>query len=487
MKKVSNTLNQKRIVVIVYIAAMFMAAMDGTIVNVALATISKEFAIPASATGGVNVGYLVSLALVLPIAGWLGDRFGTKKIFLLALGIFTISSILCGFANSMSQLNVFRVFQGAAGGLLTPVGMAMLFRTFPPEERVRVSRMIVLPIAIAPALGPIIGGFIVEYLTWRWVFFINLPIGIAALLFGILYLAEHKEPHTGRLDLFGFFLSAPGLALLMYALNQGPAKGWSSPVILITGISGLILFCLFVWAELRIEKPMLNLRLLSEKLFRKMLIISFFSSGGLLGILFVFPLMYQNAFHASALASGMTTFPEALGLMIASRMMPWTSKKIGARQVIWLGIILASIVLVLLGLSGSDTSPWFLRFLLFSFGIFLGHTVVTVQASVFTNIPSLSMGQAATLFNVQNRLGSAIAVAILASMIGIAENSVMNGNQLGETLMNPYQFAMFGSAGFLLAALLFALTVRKKDLEKITPKTSVVNHSENRKIMEAAK
>ena len=224
-------LNLKIVVSIVYVTAMFMAAMDGTIVNVALPTISNQFHIPPSATSGINVGYLVSIAVFLPMAGWLGDRFGTKKIFLIALSIFTFASVLCGFASNLLALNLFRVFQGAGGGLLTPVGMAMLFRTFSPEERPKVSRSLVLPIAIAPAIGPIIGGILVQQLSWRWVFFINLPLGIITLLFGFMFLVEHKESEAGEIDLPGFLLSAPGFSMLMYALIQGSSIGWSSPII----------------------------------------------------------------------------------------------------------------------------------------------------------------------------------------------------------------------------------------------------------------
>ena len=152
-------INPKVVVSIVYITAMFMAAMDATIVNVALQTISKELQVPPSAMGTVNVGYLVSLAVFLPISGWLGDRFGTKRVFLAALFVFTTASALCGIANDITSLNLFALCK-VLEGLLTPVGMAMLFRTFSPEERPKISRFIVLPIAVAPAVGPIIGGFL---------------------------------------------------------------------------------------------------------------------------------------------------------------------------------------------------------------------------------------------------------------------------------------------------------------------------------------
>ncbi|MGK0532213.1 MDR family MFS transporter [Bacillus sp. 'calajunan'] len=454
-------INPKVVVSIVYITAMFMAAMDATIVNVALQTISKELQVPPSAMGTVNVGYLVSLAVFLPISGWLGDRFGTKRVFLTALFVFTTASALCGIANDITSLNLFRIMQGAGGGLLTPVGMAMLFRTFSPEERPKISRFIVLPIAVAPAVGPIIGGFFVDQMSWRWAFYINLPFGIVALLFGLLFLKEHIEKSAGRFDSLGFVLSAPGFAMLIYALSQGPSKGWASEIIS-TGIAGIVFITLFIIVELRVKQPMLDLRLLKEPVFRKMSLISLFSSAGLLGMLFVFPLMYQNVIGVSALESGLTTFPEAIGLMISSQIVPWSYKKLGARKVISIGLICTAIIFVLLSFVNHDTNPWQIRALLFGIGIFLGQSVGAVQFSAFNNITPPSMGRATTIFNVQNRLGSAIGVAVLASILaGFGNNSVQNNAQ-SDFL--PYQAALIGSAIFLLVALLFSLRISDKEV-----------------------
>ena len=328
-------INPKVVVSIVYITAMFMAAMDATIVNVALQTISKELQVPPSAMGTVNVGYLVSLAVFLPISGWLGDRFGTKRVFLAALFVFTTASALCGIANDITSLNIFVLFKVLVGAL-TPVGMAMLFRTFSPEERPKIS---VYCVANCCRTGSRTNYWwlFVDQMSWRWAFYINLPFGIVALLFGLLFLAEHVEKSAGRFDSLGFILSAPGFAMLIYALSQGPSKGWISPEIMSTGIAGVVFITLFIIVELKVKQPMLDLRLLKEPVFRKMSLISLFSSAGLLGMLFVFPLMYQNVIGASALESGLTTFPEAIGLMISSQIVPWSYKKLGARKVISIG------------------------------------------------------------------------------------------------------------------------------------------------------
>lgn len=456
-------LSPKTALCIVYVAAMFTVAMDATVLNVALKTISQELQVPPAASGVLNVGYLVSLAVVLPAAGWLGDKWGIKRTFLLALALFTGASTLCGFAGSLTSLTVFRVAQGIGGGLLTPVGMAMLFRMFPPQERAKVSRSLVLPIAVAPAVGPIASGLLIEHLSWRWIFYAHLPIGLPALLFGIIFLKEHREQGAGSLDVRGLLLAAPGLALLMYALSQGPLQGWASPAIWTTGGIGLILVAALVAVELKVKQPLLDLRLLGDRLFRTAGFVAMFSAAGLLGMLYVFPLMYQNALHASALDTGLTTFPEALGLMLASQLVPWTYPRLGPKRVIAIGLLGTAIFFVMLSAVGSHTDPWLIRSLMFGVGVFLGHTVGAVQIAAFANIPPASMGRASTWFTVQNRLGPAIGLAVLSGILAIAGTDAMHAAGDAEPDIMAYRAALLGAAGFLLIGLGFALRLRDSD------------------------
>src|SRR5579863_10775977 len=208
-------MNQKVAVSVVFVAAMFMNIMDTTIVNVALPTIGREFHVRADSVDTVAIGYLVSLAVFIPVSGWLGDRLGGRRVLLGSIVLFTLASALCGLAQNPAQLVGFRILQGVGGGMMVPVGMALLFRTFPPQERVRASSILVVPTALAPALGPVLGGLFVTELSWRWVFYVNLPIGAAAFIFGLLFLAPHRAETHGRLDVAGFVLSGTGLGLLM--------------------------------------------------------------------------------------------------------------------------------------------------------------------------------------------------------------------------------------------------------------------------------
>jgi hypothetical protein len=248
----------------------------------------------------------------------------------------------------------------------------------------------------------------------------------------------------------------------MYALIRGSSKGWGAPVILGTGICGIVFLGALVWVELRVKDPLLDLRLLSDRLFQRMSMIGSLTAAGLMGLLFIFPLMYQNLLDASPLDSGLTTFPEALGLMIASRVMPRVYRRLGARWVVALGLGGAIPVFLLLSMVGLETDPWLIRSLFFSVGLCLGHTVVAAQFLAFQNISAASMGRATTLFNVQNRIGSALGVVSLASLLG-AFGHPLGASGLEQPVFVAYRFALRGSVVFLLAALFVGLGIRKTE------------------------
>ncbi|MDT4910524.1 MAG: hypothetical protein QOI69_3765, partial [Pseudonocardiales bacterium] len=260
--------SQKIAVSVVFVAVMFMSIMGVTIVNVALPTIGRDFHVGPTEVDAVSISFLVSLAVFIPASGWLGDRFGGKPVLLTAIVVFTVASALCGLAQSLGELVAFRVLQGVGGGMLAPVGMAMLFRTFPPAERIRASAVLTVPTTFAPALGPVLGGLLVDKLSWRWVFFVNLPIGTAALVFGFLFLEHRVEAMPGRFDLPGFVLSGLGFGSVMYGISEAPAQGWRAVAPLTTMAVGVALLVAMVFVELRTPQPMIALRLLGNRLFR---------------------------------------------------------------------------------------------------------------------------------------------------------------------------------------------------------------------------
>ena len=210
----------------------------------------------------------------------------------------------------------FRAVQGAAAGMLIPVGMTMLYRTFPQAERIRATRLLMVPALLAPALGPVLGGVIVDALSWRWIFYLNVPVGAAALTFGAAFLPQHREHAAGRFDLPGLVLVGVGFPLVMYAFNAGPSQGWASPGILAAIVAGLALLAAFTRVELRTAEPLLHLRILGNRMFRTASLQAAVGSAGFIGTFFLVPLFLQNGLGYSALHSGLSTFPEAVGGMI---------------------------------------------------------------------------------------------------------------------------------------------------------------------------
>jgi len=458
----ANRVNQKVAVGIVFVLAMFMAIMDITIVNVALPRLATDFGVDPDHIDSVIVGFLVSLAVFIPASGWLGDRFGMKRILLIALAIFTVASALCGLSQSLSQLVAFRILQGVGGGMLTPVGMALLFRTFPPAERVRASRILILPTALAPAIGPVLGGLLVTDVSWRWVFYVNVPIGIAALVFGTLCVREHKEPEPGTFDLGGFLLAATGLPALMYALSQGPSLGWGSPLILGLGVAGIVLLALFARYELGHPQPLIDVRLVENRLFRTTTATLFITVGAFLGGLYLLALFFQDGLGLSPLGSGLSTFPEALGVMagsqISTRLYPW----IGPRRLMMGGLVGVATALGLMCLVGFSTNLWLVRLVMFGLGIAIAHVFIPTQAAAFATISPAATGRASTLFNTARQVGSAVGVAILTTVISaIGVSHVVDGRETAN--LAAFHWAFATAALLALFALTFARRVSDAD------------------------
>jgi EmrB/QacA subfamily drug resistance transporter len=456
-------LDPKVSVSILFVVGMFMSIMDGTIVNVALPSIGRQLGVPSTSIDAVVVAYLLSLAVVIPASGWLGDRWGTKRVFLIALALFTVTSALCGLASNFTMLVLFRFLQGAAGGALAPVGTTMLYRTFPPAERVRVSSVLIIPTVVAPATGPVLGGLLVDSLSWRWVFFVNVPIGIAAFLFGLVFLQEHREPKAGSFDLPGFLLAGLGLALALDALSEGPAYGWTSPAILGSALGGLLLLIGFVLVELRMPEPLLDLRLLRNRLFRTANLVSLFSSAAFLGVLFVAPLFLQQGLGVTPLISGLTTFPEALGVLLSSQIVARLYPRIGPRRLMAGGLIGVTIVMGLMSLMGANTNLWLMRVLMFLTGAGMAFAFVPVQTAAFATISLAATGRASALSNALRQLGSALGVAVIGevlSAVGPTRQSVT-----GKVLPNlaAYHAAFLASAVLALIAAGIALAVSDRD------------------------
>jgi len=467
LQDVKGRLPQKWVVAAVFVVGLFMDIMDTTIVNVALPTLKQDFGATDAAIEWVVLGYLLSLAVWIPASGWIGDRFGTKKTFLFALAMFTGASALCGQAHSLGELVGFRVLQGVGGGMLTPVGTAMLFRAFPPWERAKASTVLLIPAVIAPATGPIIGGWLVTDVSWRWIFYVNLPIGIAGFIVGFFLLDEYKEGSAGPFDLPGFLLSGGGLALVLYALSEGPEKGWTSMIVLSTGFVGAVLFIALVLVETRVPYPMLALRLYKERMFRNANIVLTFTYGSFAGVLFLLPLFLQTLLGLTALESGLTTFPQAIGIIISTQIVGRLYSRVGPRRLIFGGMLGMSVITFGFVFIGLHTSLWVVRGIMFLRGICMAFSFVPLQASTYSNITSADTGRASALYSTQRQVAAALGVAVLATIWISRTTSLTAGATTPAAIANAqlggFHAAFFAAAILVVFAALSALLIRDSD------------------------
>jgi EmrB/QacA subfamily drug resistance transporter len=452
----------KWIVAVVFVAGTFMDILDTTSVNVALPTLGREFGASIADIEWVVLGYLLSLAVWIPASGWIGDRFGTKRVYLFALVMFTGASMLCGAATSLDQLIAFRILQGVGGGMLVPVGTAMLFRAFPPIERAKASSVLIIPTVLAPALGPVIGGWLVTDHSWRWIFYLNVPVGIVTFLVGLFGLKEHREPTAGRFDRLGFLLSGGGLAAILFALSRGPNDGWAAPLVLVPLVGGVLAFVLLVYVETHVPEPMLALRLFAERMFRNANIVTALAYGSFAGLLFILPLFLQTLLGLSALESGLTTFPQAVGMILASQVAGRLYHRIGPRRLVIGGLIALTIVTIPLAGVGFDTSLWTIRGIMFLRGIAMAFVFVPIQACSYANIAPQDTGRASAIYSAQRQIAASLGVAVLATVL--AEALAGNGG-LGDPAgaLDAFQLTMTVATALIVVAVASAFLIRDRD------------------------
>jgi EmrB/QacA subfamily drug resistance transporter len=414
-------------VAISYLSGVFLSALDIHIINVALPTLSRVFHAGIEEIQWTVTGYVLSLAVIIPASGWLGDRFGTKRMYLVAIGIFTVASALCGQARTLPELIAARVLQGVGGGMLTPIGSAMLYRAYPPERRARMTRILLLPIVVAPGMAPVVGGWIIGALSWRWAFYINLPVGIFGFLFGARYLVEHREPVDAPFDATGFVLAGGGLSLLLYAVSQGPLQGWTSPAVLVSGLLSAASLIGFVQVERRLTHPLLRLTLLKDRLFRATNIVNGLGSAAFLGLLYLVPSFLQVVLHLSPLQSGLTTFVEAVGVGCASLTIGRLYPRVGPRRMSaagGIGVAVASLPLLLVT---HGTSLWAVRAIMFLIGFCYAAQILAVQTSMFATISPADTGHASAIFSALRQAAVAFGIAVLTTIVSSAGGAQLPG------------------------------------------------------------
>ena len=466
-----NKIEYKYIVALLAVFAIFMELLDSTVVNVAIPTLGRDFDVTSPSTiQWVITGYLLSLAVFIPVSGWAGDRFGTKRVFMFALSVFTFASLLCALAWSIESLIAFRVFQGVGGGMLSPVAFATVWRAFPPEERSQAAGIMVLPAAVAPATGPLVGGLLLKYTSWHWIFLVNIPIGVAALVISAIYLREHKEPTAGRFDPLGFVLSAAGLAMLIYALAEAGVRGFDDGRVLGFGLPGIALLGAFVFVELRSPAPMLDVRIFTNSLFRACNLAWLVTMFGFSSTIFLLTLELQAARGLSALESGFTTFPMAVGVMFMAQPASRMYRVIGPRRMILTGLVITAVCTLLFWRVSLDTREWTIRGLMLIRGLGFGLILVPLQAATYAGIDSKDTGRATALYNVSSQVAASLGVALAATLLTSRlsnHGAILGAPQTRLAALNAFQ-DVFVVMGIIATASIVVALLIKDSLARAT-------------------
>ncbi|MCY3506736.1 MAG: MDR family MFS transporter [Chloroflexi bacterium] len=459
-------LEHKYIVALISVFGMFMNLLDLTIVNVAVPVLAFELDASAQEVQWVVTAYLLAVAVAIPVSGWAGDRFGTKLLFVLALAFFTIGSALCAVAWNIESLIVFRGLQGLGGGLLMPVSQTMVFRAFPQQERSKAAGILIVPTTFAPASGPLVGGIILDYLAWPWIFLVNIPVGVIGIVLALAFLREQREDAPGRIDIPGLMLASGGLAVFLYGLAEAGERGFGDPVVLGFGGAGLALLAIFVLVELRTEEPLIDVRLFANRLFALANASQAVAFMGFSATLFLLPLILQLERGMSPFESGLATFPQAIGVMVMAPLLARIYPIVGPRRLVAVGLLAASATTVPLILMDLETDLWWVRGTMFARGVGFSMMLVPLQTAAFAQISMADTGRATAALNATRQVAQSFGVAIIATVL--TSRLAHYGAALGPAdnvagSVSAFSDGFVVTAIFIAAGILIALLIRDRD------------------------
>ncbi|WP_342746615.1 DHA2 family efflux MFS transporter permease subunit [Paenibacillus rigui] len=402
---------------IAIIMATFVSVLSSSLANVALPKLATVFGVPTTTIQWVSTGFMLASAVVIPMSGFLVGRFGSKRLLLLSVIGFTIGSLLCGFAWNDSSLIAFRIFQGLAGGFIMPVGMAVMY-TIVPREQIG-SAMGVWGVAamVAPALGPTLGGYIVEYFSWRLLFFVNVPIGVLAAILCFALLKESPTNKNLKFDIPGAILSIVFFGSLLLALSKGQTEGWGSLFIVTLFYIAGTSFALLLWVELTKKGPLLDLSLFKNVRFSSSTLISGLLMMAMMGGTYLMPIYLQNAQGMTALDSGILLLPQSVAMAL---MMPLSGKlaqKFGLVPLALIGLSVLGVTTYELHRLAGDTSHLWINVLLTIRGTAIGMCMMPITSSGLASIPKQHINDASPLSNVFRQVMSTMGIAILTSIM----------------------------------------------------------------------
>jgi len=403
-------------ILLVAVAGTFMVILDQTIMNIALPHIMAVFNVPTDHAQLIISAYLMATAITTPAAAFLCNRFGTKRVYIFSQASFLLGSILCGLSWNADSLIIFRILQGLAGGLLSPIAMTLLFLNVPPEQRGTAMAIFGIPLMLGPAIGPTLGGYLVTDWSWRMCFYVNVPVVLVAILLGSAWIRETPTMPAG-FDIKGFALAATGFSSVLYALSYAPTWGWSD--VRITGLLVLGSISLITWIvmELRSAQPMLDLRIFKNRGFSMATGLNFVTTIGLFSIIFLLPLFLQNVRGLTALETGILMLPAVFGSIVTMPLAGRLYDRIGPKIPVVAGLIVMGAATYWMRVVDVTTPDNVLRLMLFVRSMGMGLAMMPVMTYALASVEQKMTAQASSIMNVSRTVFASLGIAIFATML----------------------------------------------------------------------
>ena len=453
-------------VAIVVILGAIMSVLDTTIVNVALDTLATDLHSSLDQIQWVVTGYMLALAAVIPVSGWAVTRFGARRLYLISLVLFTAGSALCGLSWSTGSLIGARVLQGLGGGLLMPVGQMILVKAAGPRNMAKIMSAIGVPIILAPVFGPTLGGLLVEHAGWQWIFFVNLPVGVAAVFAALRLLPRDAADRAaaGRLDATGLALVASGLVGVTYGLAQsGSAGSLTASAVLVPLLIGVGLVATFVVRALRIERPLLDVRLYANKAFAAASVTMFALGAALFGAMVLMPLYFQLVRHEDAVATGILVAPQGIGAAVAMFISGRVTQRLGGGLTSLIGAGITIVATVPFVLVGATTSFWLIGAAMVVRGFGIGMSMMPSMTAAYAVLRPDQVNDATPQMNVLQRVGGSIGTAILAVVLqsGITHLGRPTPAGVASAFADTYWWVLAISVVALLPTILLTVVERR--------------------------
>lgn len=435
--------------VLAVVLGSIMSVLDTTIVNVALDNLSQGLHSPISTVQWVVTAYLLAMGAVIPISGWATRRFGTKRLYIMSLALFVVGSAACGLAGSIAWLIVFRVVQGLGGGLILPVGQTILARSAGPRRMGRVLNLVGIPTVLAPIIGPTVGGLILEHLDWHWIFFVNVPVGVAAVVLAVVILPPDRSQAGGSFDRLGLALLGVGLPAAIYGLSEiqgGTPARWAIPLVV-----GLGLIVLFAWHAARIRNPLLDVRLYANTAFSAASVATFALGAGAFGGMILLPLYYEMVRHLDPVMTGLLLVFQGIGVAISMSFTGTLVDRIGGGIVSTFGAIVFTAGTAPLAFVTGHTSEALISLTLVVRGLGMGACMMPAMAAAFAVLTPDQVHDASPQLNVLQRVGGSLGTAILAVVLDdrlTAVTRAAGGHPTADALAGGYRVAYWWTVAF---------------------------------------